>query len=432
MLKIKLPFQDMTAENWQNLAIGALITFYIIQIVLDILWGNIFGNLGIDFASFWSAGYIANHYGYVKVYDLGLMEQIQNPLLPKTADAAFVFHAIPTPYLSIFLLPFQLISFIEPVAASWLWMLLNCFTLVVYLRYFVLKTTGQPPKARFLTMIMVASAVFLNLFIGQVNVWLTICVGEYMRAAMSGKSFQSGLWLGGLLLKPQSLILLVPALLLQRSTKTAAGLAASSTAIVGASLILGGTGSLYQLAKMWLGYAAGLPTNDPQLMMNWRMIGVHLSALTTPQLGLTVAISGLVVTFFATLYLWRRPVTPDSPLFAIFLTGTLAATGAVAWHSHVHMAMIMIPPLMYLHLKHTDLFRNKLEWWIFLPVGLYFVRLALAATMRAGFLPASINDFLDFLGGIGLFGLNLYFLGWAINQSRQLSTPPRATRAAYR
>jgi hypothetical protein len=419
-MKIRPPFQNMTSAKWQNLAIGSLITLYIIQVILDLAWGNTFGNLGIDFGSFWSAGYVANHFGYANVYDLHLMEQVQIHLVPGTATEAFAFRVIPTPYLAIFIVPFQLLSLLPPRTAAWIWIALNFLALLLYLRYFISKTGGLHQNARLLALVMVSAPVFLDLFTGQINVWLAICAGEALRAFMLGKSFRAGLWLGGLLLKPQVLIILVPALLLQRAIRTLAGLATSGAAIIGVSFLLSGLQGFGQLARLWLGYAGGLPTNDIQLMMNWRMIGIQLGHLSRAPTSLGIAISGAVITFLAAMYLWMRPLRPESPQFTIAFAGSLAATGAVAWHSHVHMAIMILPALIYLHLSQAQSFHNKLEWWVFLPAGLYFVRIVLASSMHAGILPANINDFIDLLNGIGLFALNLYLLGWAIKQTRSV------------
>ena len=72
-------------------------------------------------------------------------------------------------------------------------------------------------------MLLISLPVFLNLFTGQVNVWLVVCVGEFMRASISGREFRSGLWLGGLLLKPQALLLLAAGLLMRRRARILAG-----------------------------------------------------------------------------------------------------------------------------------------------------------------------------------------------------------------
>jgi hypothetical protein len=425
--QVRLPFQGLSGRSWLNLAMAGLIVFYFAQVFLDVARGNLFGNLGVDFASFWSAGYIANRYGYASVYDLELMAQFQHQLMPAGAATSTAFRVIPTPYLPVFLLPFQSLALLPPSIAAGAWIVLNLVGCALYLRTFASRVAGHGSGTRLALMLMISAPAFLNFFLGQANLWLMICVGEFLLAARAGKAFPSGVWLAGLLLKPQCLILIVPAVLMQRWRRTTLGVMTASVVIIGCSWLLAGTDALSRLVQLWLGYMGGLPTNDLQLMMNWRMVGLHLSRLSTPQLGWTATILGLAATALAALYLWRARLDVSSPRFPVALVGTLAATGAVAWHSHVHMAMIMIPPLAYLHLKHRELLRARLEWWVFLPAGVNFIRLMLAAVMRASILSSSIIPLLDSLAGIGQLSVNLYLLGWALDQARSWKAEPVGT-----
>jgi len=424
------PFRNLTAVQWQNLGIVALLAFYLIQIALDVAWGNIFGNLSIDFAAFWSAGYAADHYGFASVYDLGVMRQIEAALWPASAGVPADLRAIPVPFLPAFVLPFQLLSRLQPVAASAVWMLLNVLALGAYVVYFASKPSGNGPPPRLLIMLFVASPVFLNLFLGQANVWLTICVGEFMRAAMTGREFRAGIWLGGLLLKPQCLVLIVPALLLQRQLKTIIGALACSLAIVGASWLLAGSDALMALTRLWLGYAGGLPTNDPQLMMNWRMIGTYLARLTTPTVGLIAVIAGMADTSAVALAVWPRPDATDPMRLVIASVVLFAATGVVAWHSHVHMAMILLPPLLLLAHQNREALGNALEWWVFFPALLYILRILLAAILRAAGLGGGAYALVDFLAGTGLFATNLYLVGWGVLQLKPWRASPSVSGRA--
>ncbi len=413
-------FKGMSATNWMNLAIAALLVFYMAQIAADIAWGNLFGHFGSDFASFWSAGFIANHEGYAAVYNLDLMAGVQHPLLPTVQSSAYVFHPIPTPYLPLFIVPFQLLALVPPAPAAYTWEILNGLGTFAYLWFFSTKLRPHAGRGRVVLLSMVSAPVFLNLFTGQTNLLLLICVGEFTRAAIAGQALKSGLWLGGLMLKPQCLILIAPALLMQRSFRSLIGLGMSSAAIAGVSLALGGAESIRKLVQLWLGYASGLPTNDVGLMMNWRMLGFHLAGVVGPHPAWIIAFSGLIATAVAGLALWIHPIKTNSVGFTVSLTGILAATGAIAWHSHVTMAMMLLPPLLILYLTQRAALDEVMEWWVFLPASLYFLRLVLASLIHAGTLPGQMSGFLDFLGGIGLFGLNLYLLAWALRTSRKI------------
>ncbi len=408
-MKTKPPFKNMSLDNWQNLGLAALCLFYLFQIGFDLLWKNTCGHLAIDYCAFWSAGQIANAKGYAAVYDLNMLGEIQKAIFPKLNAVT------PVPFLPVFVIPFQLFSLLNTSSSFWLWTFVNLVALIFYLGFFSRRLTGKPLSSRFLLMMLLSLPTFINVFTGQVNVWLTICTGEFMQAMMTEKPFQAGLWLGGLLLKPQILVLIVPALLIQRAVKTLVGLATTSLVLIGMSFILTGINGFRNLFGLWLGYVGGLPTNDVEIMMNWRMIGLHLSVLTSPLFGWTIAGIGILITLVTTLLLWRRPIKTDSSLFVIILLGTLAATGAVAWHSHVHTAMILIPPIIYLVDK--NLLSNKiLSWWVFLPAGIYALVLILASLVQAAILSSSFDALLNFLRGAVEFGLNLFLLIWAAKQ----------------
>lgn len=339
-------FKNMTNAKWGNLAIAALLVFYCAQIVLDLAWGNLFGNLGVDFAAFWSAGYIANHRGYAASYDLELMRQVQRELVPARAAPLSDLGALPAAYLPVFLLPFQALALLPPKSAAAVWMGLTLLGTTLYLRAFVARLGERHPGSHLLLMLMVSLPVFLNFFLGQVNLWVMICVGEFLLAASAGRDVASGAWLSGMLLKPQLLILMTPAIVMQGWKKAFLGMAAAGTIILGGSWLLAGTEGLHRLAQLWFSYVGELRTGDPQLMMNWRMIGVLLRQLGAASLGQIVAILGSSLTALAALFIWYRRLDINSRDFPIAVLGIMAATAATAWHSHVHMAMILIPPLL--------------------------------------------------------------------------------------
>lgn len=428
--KSRVPFRNMSSQAWGNLAIASLAIFWAAQVIFDLAAANLFGRLGSDFASFWSAGYIANHAGYPAVYDLNLMTQVQEPLLPTVNNSPFVFHPIPTPYLPVFILPFQLLALLPPGVAAAAWFLLNFVGTVLYLRRFAREATGQSASTRLVLMLLVSAPVFLNLFTAQVNLVLMICIGEYVLATVRGDHLQAGAWLGGLLLKPQSLVLLIPAFFLQRSWRTILGMAISSGILLAASLLLGGLRSFQLLIGLWLGYAAGLPTNDPQLMMNWRMIGLQMEPITSAIPAWSVAAAGMLITTYIGLRTWLHQSSLDSVDFLVALTTIIAATNLVAWHSHVPAAMMLIPPLVALYILHRDLLGSSFEFLCFMPAGLYFVRLVLASMLHTGLLPVGASNFLDLLAGVGMFAMNIYFLVWGLRLiSSRTQTVPEASPA---
>ncbi len=404
----------MTAAGWLNIGMAGLAVFYAAQVMLDISWNNVCANLGIDYCAFWSAGRAANLYGYASAYDPGILSGLQSANLPATAQGLAV---SPVAYLPVFLLPFQILALFPPTVGFWIWTAVNGVCFAAYLRFFNARLSGSPLPNRLLILLSLSLPVYWNFLDGQVNVWLMICLGEFARHAFAGQRFRSGLWLGGLLLKPQALILLVLALLLQRSIRMVAGLAASAAALLAGSVALVGANGAAAVLQVWLGFAQGIPANDVELMMNWRMLGLHLSNWFSPVLGWGLAALGIAVTVVAALYLWRVRLQGSSTSFAFALLGTLAATSMVAWHSNIHMAMILIPPMLMLLQQKQALKQAAFNGWVLIPASAYILAYILAALAKVNVLPPSMGAFLDFLRGASEFGVNAWILVLALRYS---------------
>jgi hypothetical protein len=411
-LKKNIPFQNMSSRQWENLGLAALFIFYFIQVGFDLLWRNTCGHLAIDYCAFLSAGRIANTTGYADVYDIAILGQAQSGIMPHSSEIS-TFVVSPVAYLPIFIMPFQLFSLLAPLPSFVLWTLFNAGVLFIYMRFFIKKTTGQALQAHLLVLFALSLPVYWNFFNGQVNVWLVVCVGEFMRAAMNGKPFRAGLWMGGLLIKPQILILIGAALLLQRSFKLLAGFATASAALFVISFFLLGHKGMQQLVDLWLGFAGGLPTNDVEIMMNWRMIGLYLSNISFPLFERVITGMGMTATLLAAAYIWRKPLNFHSTNFAAALLGLLSATGLFAWHSHIHTAMMLIPPIAYL-LTQKQLPYNAFIRWVFVPAVIYTAAFLFAAVIQAGLLPANVSGLPDLFRGTSGFGANVLLLAWTV------------------
>lgn len=402
-----------TQFKWQNIALLTLMIFYLTQFTLDLLvWKIMFGNLGGDYSAYWSAAKIANESGYAEIYNLDKLTEIQKPLSPPDLP----FGPRPVAYLPIFILPFQLFALMNPYLGYWIWTLLNLIFFIYYLRFFTQRTTQQPMENRLLFMLLLSLPFFLNLFFGQINIWLTICIGEHLRAALSGKPFQAGLWLGGLIIKPHYLILIVMVLLIQRYTKIQAGFTVSSVLITGISFLMAGVNGFRALLGLWLGYANSLPTADPFIMMNWRMVALNLEEYLEPPVAWALPILGMIVTFAMLLYLWRRPIMIQAPSYPIALLGTIAATMSLTWHSHIFSGVIILAPLAYLAQKDQQLPEKTLFNWVFIPPILQFVVVFVAIMIRGtGW---HVGPILNLINSGGQLWANMVLLYWAVTKMR--------------
>lgn len=416
MLKNRpINFRAFSQSGWQNIALLTLAVFFITQFSMDLfVWKVMCANLAQDYCGYWSTAKIANENGYAQSYDLDKLTAIQRSIIP--ADAPLNLHG--SPYLPVFILPFQILYFLGPYTGYWVWTFLSLILVISYLRFFAKSTTKQPLDTRLLFMIVLSLSFFQNIFLGQVNLWLTICIGEHLRATNSGKQFVAGAWLAGLLLKPQYLIIICLILLIQRYWKILTGFTISSIIITGISFLMLGIDGSKAMLQNWLGLGTNNTQSFASTMMNWRMVGVDLANHFGPGIAWTIAGLGAIVTLIMTIYIWKHPIEPYSSQYVVALLGALAATAALAWHSNIASAVILIAPLIYLSQKPQTLPTNILLVWVFLPPLANFMVFILAILFQEGRLPANSGDLLDFLIAVAQLAVNTLLLVWAVKYFR--------------
>jgi hypothetical protein len=395
----KIPFQQLGTPGWQNLALVVVLVLYGIRILFGF---NGLAAVPGDYICFWSAGRLANEAGYARVYDLNALYEVQKSVIPSATVVQPMF------YLPVFILPFQILTLIPIVQSYWLWVALNLLFLIFYIRLFIIRIPASIPK-RTILMTLVVFPVFVNFYSGQVNLLLMLAVGEFIHALIHNRPVRAGIWLALLLLKPQTLILILPVLLFQRNWKTIVSFGITSVLVGLLSFALIGAKGLDGFSASWLVAGQSNVTVAPENMMNWRMIAVRLGELTTPLIGWFIAGSGIASSLYFTFAMWRKPISPDSPDYILAWFGTIAATLLLAWHSHAHMAVILIP--MLLHLKTRDLLSSRiLNYWFFLPYVALFIG-AVFISIFSLLITASISSTLaDFFTSLGLLIQCFYFL----------------------
>jgi hypothetical protein len=414
----RLPFQDLTTDNWLNLALASLLALFLFYFVLELALGRLCGQVGVDYCDYWSAGQVATTYGHAAVYDLELLDRVQKSILPADADRAAI-RVVPFPYLPVFVLPFQLFALLPPAPGFILWTLLNLAAFWLYMGHLTRRLRISAPSTRLNLMLLASLPMFLNLFSGQVSVWLTICAGQFMLGLMDRKPMRAGWWLGGFVLKPQLLLLIVPILLLQRSFRVLAGLAICSVLVGATSIALIGAGGLLQMLALWQDYAAGRASNWIEGMMNFRMLGLQLSLFVHAWAGWGLAAAGMLTVIGLSLHRWRLPFDPPPTSIATGILGILAATVTVAWHSHIHMAMILLPPMILL-LDARVLPTKAFNYWVLLPSFLYVLAVFLPpALVRLRLIsnPGAPFVYLPFAGAQLI--CTLYLFWWALRRPRE-------------
>jgi hypothetical protein len=412
-----LPFQKLDSQRRINLALFAALIFYLMQFGLALYTNNLFNTLGSDFLGFWTTGYIANTQGYPHIYDADLVSKIQKPY-HEVSETDNIYAPILTAFFPVFGLPFQFLALLQPKPAFAIWSFLNLTVLVFYLNFFIKDLTHKRIHLGLLALLAISYPVFHNTFWGQTNVWLLVCIGEFMRALRCKKPFIGGLWLAGMLAKPQTLILLIPTLIIKRSWRAVAGFTAGMLAITTLSFILAGTQGLNGLMNVWFGFASGIPTNAPEHMVSWRMIMVQLNVIANSNISKIITIIGISATLLASFFIWPKSDTVCSREFPAALLGFLASTAAVTWHSHVHMMLVLFPPLAYLAVQNR-IPSNIINFWSFGPPITLMLSYSCLIFAKFNLLPEfGYEGFFFALWG---FIFNLSILAWIIKTRNQPS-----------
>lgn len=395
----------------ENLILVAILAYQLTQVLFNLISNGLFNNLGGDYLSFWSSGHIANTKGFSYVYELKTQATVQQLYAP-TGEK---FGVSPTAFFPAFIIPFQLMALLSPGISFSLWTLINLAVLFLYLKNRLL--INLPGKYLWTTMLIVP--VFQNTYYGQVEVWLMIFISEYLIASKQGKLFKSGVWLGLLMLKPQLLILIIPYLFLTKSWGTLAGFFTTSLIVLTSSLTLIGISGLIQLKNLWLDFSVGLPSNAPEVMMNWRMMGHHIGEIISPPAGGIVIILGSIFTLFLCIRLLHsHHLNNEYPSLVIPLFGIFSATLAITWHSHIHMAMILIP--FFFVLLEQDIFPVKLfKAWVVTPYITYVTAVLFLILNILGIMP-TINALGALMIGTCMLTFNLLFL-YTVYRSRDMA-----------
>lgn len=424
--KLRVPFSNLNFENWQNLILVAIFIFYLSQFGLLLSKDSLFKGYGMDYLAFWSVGKIADEKGYAEIYDLENLRSTQTQLLKARGilekEGESNFSPFPAPIFSFFVIPFQLLSRINPKQSYWIWTSINLAVLIGYLIFFLQTSLPEIyPRSsakQMLLLMLLSFPMIVSLTEGQNEVFLVVCMGEFIRYALNKKSLPSGIWLGGLLLKPQLLIIIIPIFAIQKNWKVLMGFFASSGVIIGSSLILSGCKGMKSLIDLWTRFSAGIATSSPERMINWRMVAVNLNS----SLGWVVAILGMVLTILAIYFLAKNNYLYGTSHWVITILGIFSATLAITWHSHYHMAVVLIPFLIYCSLSQMLTKKVVLFWAIVTPAILIVMNIiALFIFFLTGM---KINDFGAMSPGFSGFFSNFVILISALQYLRGKSITP--------
>lgn len=348
-------------DRKKALAIGVLILLYIAITQIGLLGGGFCAEVANDYCGYWRIGtLLAQGRSFAEVYLL----QLAHP------------EWMVVPYLPIFLAPLRILALLSPSTGFLLWTLCTLVATIAYLRFFTTQTTGKPLAGFWTLLLLLSLPSFWSLYAGQINILPMIIIGEFFRLSLQRKDFQSGLWLGLGWLKPQTVFLLIAALLLKGNIRALAGFAITSIILFIGSLALGGSAGMRAFADLLLSDAQRSP---PQLMSNWKMLAVNISLLSGTSTE-WLYWGGTLVTIALGLYLWQKVSPKEAPLSVQGLVALLSAETLSAPHFSTPTMLIFLPLIAYSVTMDKD---SERHWGLWMALGIVLRFLAL---LYGGFL----------------------------------------------
>lgn len=366
-----------------------------------------FEYVGIDFRLWYSTGMIARYHGFSHIYDFDLQTIYQKPLynMANPTNMSMPFWPLPLPYISVFTLPMYFLSFFSPKVGFILWTIINLIIYIWYCNSFCKRNNIQIHLYYQIASIL-CLPLFLNFFLGQVNLIMLISLGESVTALRNRQELMSGLWLAGLILKPQTLLLFLPIFILQRKNTVIRGLILGSFLLILISLFLSGFEGLtgpFNVITNW----STLNHQDILGDSGTTFLSLFLNLIKVmpipPAFIIVFLLTILVVSLVGWLWIKKEKLTIN----ALFLfTFTISCT--ITPHSNIHM-LIPLLPLLLLAVEEGQVTKGFTLIWIFIP-AYSFILFGLAST-----------EYAHVAGGLSMMVVNLTLLIWKVIQvKRQL------------
>lgn len=399
-------------DRWLNLTLFTVAILEGLYLVGAIRFSGLFSILGADFRALYAAIQVARSIGFDRIYDPQALAPVQRALCAHaapTASCVFIPMVFPPAFVAL-ALP---IAWLDPVSAFFIW---SVFSMILTIITLYPSVRDLPPSERWrlLALAGISYPFFATLFWGQVNAILLFCLARFQDCRQAGKDLRAGLWLGGLLWKPQTLILLLPGLALARQWKTLAGFGISAAGVLALSAALSGRSGI----ASWLGWLIGFARPHPALtptvvgaetMLNWRALGAVLPSALPDSVRWGLIGIGMVLTALPLGIAWWRSREVEAHRSNRLLLGTMAATLTVSWHAHAHTAMLLMRSLLAAARDR----QMPLSWiiaWGLLPAAMPFAGIVLDAIG----MPMPEGGVAAFAAARLLFLLHLAFTAWSV------------------
>lgn len=311
---------------------------------------GLFEYIGLDYRGSRTAGEEIPEHGFEAAYDPALVEESQQEIFNSYTNESnpyrLPFYVVPAPYPPPFTLAFIPSTWLPPVPGFVAWTMFHMIVLALYpLR--LAKAFDVPRPGWLIVAIVLSFPALFNFIMGQFSVWLVVFFGEALIAFDRRRDLLAGLWLGLLICKPQTLVLVVPALLIAGRFRLVAGMVVSIAALLVPTLVFDGAwlskylGGLIDAA----GSTGQVMNIFPSTMTNWRAFALNAARIHSPWFVWTVTVPAMIGTAIVSLRCSLGLRTTEGLRNGRAWLGLAAGTCACSWHAHAHQVLLLVPPL---------------------------------------------------------------------------------------
>lgn len=344
---------SVSSTNLLRIAcIGAIVLFPLRALTCWVGDG-MFYSLGVDYALYGASAEVAARSGWPSIYNPDAITRSFAGWLAGGLDrsdpatlAAHVYHAP-------FLFPFFATNLLGHLGGFAAWTILNLLLYAAIVQE-AGAGEGETDTDRRDPIVRLAPFAFLpflfGLYLGQVVIVMAFGLHRALRAFTEGREWAAGCWLGVLLAKPQLGLIFVPVLLARRRWRALGALMFVGAALAAATLVLVGADGIrgyLATARAFSGFR-----QVPRLVYPWDMISIRgvlvqlLPASVDEAQGLRAVHLLSAAMLLALIPIWRGSWNPREPRFARQMLATMIVALLAGFHTHVHAAVLLVPPLL--------------------------------------------------------------------------------------
>ncbi|HZU38400.1 MAG TPA: glycosyltransferase family 87 protein [Gemmataceae bacterium] len=324
--------------------LGVSLLLLIVSVATTMRGGTVFGpSLGADYAAFYTAGTILNHYSGERLYDLHLQDRLFHELFPRVPEGEILPYANP-PFLAG---SFRLLARL-PYAESFLvWLLISggLYLAGLILLLSALRNIPATDKKLIVLIALSFEPFIMECWLGgQLSAIGFFCLALALYFERHGHSLACGLALGCCLYKPTLLPLVLLMLFLGRRWRILSGFGLMAAILAVASWLVAGPEACRDYGHLMLGYFSAA-TGSQGIFRLWKFVDLNtffkllgLSAGLARLLVMTVALSIAPLL----LHTWWTVKDKREEHRTLVWAGTIAATLVLNIYVGVYDSILVV------------------------------------------------------------------------------------------